>query len=149
MCIGFDIVAAPLIGIISRFVPSYYYYTNNNSLSHGQNNSNNNGLVGTAEATTTSNYKNGIRYVHPLSSFKFTYSNETWTFTKNFRSDGSMRSDFKDRFRKSVFVTGYFKVVKRPDSEEVSAKKLNGGPHTSSSPENTYADTMDLSIQTF
>ena len=80
-------------------------------------------------------------------TFRLTYSNETWTFTKNFRSDGSMRCDFKDRIRKSVYVGGYFKV-KGPDSEEVSAK-LNGGPHTSSSPENTYADTMDLGITNF
>ena len=58
-----------------------------------------------------------------------------------------MRCDFKDRIRNSVYVGGYFKV-KGPDSEEVSAK-LNGGPHTSSSPENTYADTMDLGITNF
>jgi hypothetical protein len=58
-----------------------------------------------------------------------------------------MRYDFEDRVRDSVYVGGYFKV-KGPDSEEVSAK-LNGGPHTSSSPENTYADTMDLGITNF
>ena len=58
-----------------------------------------------------------------------------------------MRCDFKDRTRDSVYVGGYFKV-KGPDSEEVSAK-LNGGPHTSSSPENTYADTMDIGIVNF
>jgi hypothetical protein len=58
-----------------------------------------------------------------------------------------MRCDFRDRIRKSVYVGGYFKV-KGPDSEEVAAK-LNGGPHTSSSPENTYADTMDIGITNF
>lgn len=104
-------------------------------------------MLGTAEATTVSNDKNGVRYVQPLSSYRLTYSNETWTFTKNFRSDGSMRCDFRDGIRKSVYVGGYFKV-KGPDSEEVSAK-LNGGPHTSDSPENTYADTMDLGITNF
>ena len=146
--VGIGIITAPLVGSISRFGPSYYYPTSSNRQSQGQNNNDNNGLVRTAEATTTSSYdKNGVRYVQPVSSFKLTYSNETWTFTKNFRSDGSMRCDFKDRIRKSVFVGGYFKV-KGPDSEEVSAK-LNGGPHTSSSPENTYADTMDLGITNF
>ena len=62
-------------------------------------------------------------------------------------SDGTVRCDFRDRIRKSVYVGGHFKV-KGPDSEEVSAK-LNGGPHTSGSPENTYADTMDLGITNF
>jgi hypothetical protein len=66
---------------------------------------------------------------------------------KNFRSDGSMLCDFRDRIRNSVYVGGYFRV-KGPDSEEVSAK-LNGGPHSSSSPENTYADTMDAGIPNF
>jgi hypothetical protein len=141
--IGFGIVAAPFVGSISQFVPSYYY-TSNNTQSQDRND---NGLLGTAEATTVSNDKNGVRYVQPLSSYRLTYSNETWTFTKNFRSDGSMRCDFRDRIRKSVYVGGYFKV-KGPDSEEVSAK-LNGGPHTSNSPESTYADTMDLCITNF
>src|SRR5215210_4194790 len=129
-------VAAPFIGNISRFVPSNYYYTNDNSLSQVRNNSNsNNGLVGTAEATTISYDKNGIKYIQPFSSFRLTYSNETWTFNKNFRSDGSMRCDFEDRIRNSVYIAGYFKIKGSDDSEEVSAK-LNGGPHTSSSPEN-------------
>jgi hypothetical protein len=146
--VGVGIIAAPFIGSISRFVPSNYYYsTISNSQSQGQNNNNENGLVRTAEATTTSNDKNGIRYIQPFSGFRLTYSNETWTFRKNFRSDGSMRCDFEDRIRNSVYVGGYFKV-KGPDSEEVSAK-LNGGPHTSSSPEDTYADTMDLGITNF
>jgi hypothetical protein len=147
--IGIGLVAAPFIGSISRFMPSYhnyyYYYTNGNGQSQ---NNNNNTFIRTAEATTTSSYdKNGIRYVQPFSSYRLTYSNETWTFKKNFRSDGSMRCDFKDRIRKSVYVGGYFKV-KGPDSEEVAAR-LNGGPHTSSSPENTYADTMDIGITNF
>jgi hypothetical protein len=142
--VGIGIVTTPFLGSISRFMPSYY---NNNSNSQSQNNNNN--LLGTAEATTTSSSydKNGVRYVQPLSGYRLTYSNETWTFTKNFRSDGSMRCDFRDRIRKSVYVGGYFKV-KGPDSEEVAAK-LNGGPHTSSSPENTYADTMNIGITNF
>ena len=146
--VGVGIITAPFVGSISRFMPSYYYYNYSSSKSQIQNNNDNNGFVRTAEASTTSsNDKNGIRYVQPLSDYRLTYSNETWTFTKNFRSDGSMRCDFKDRIRNSVFVGGYFKV-KGPDSEEVSAK-LNGGPHTSSSPENTYADTMDIGITNF
>jgi hypothetical protein len=146
--VGIGIIAAPFLGSISRFAPSYYYPTSSNSQSEGQNDNDNNGLVRTAEATTTSSTdKNGIRYVQPFSSFRLTYSNETWTFTKNFRSDGSMRCDFKDRIRDSLYIGGYFKV-NGPDSEEVSAK-LNGGPHTSSSPENTYADTMDIGITNF
>jgi hypothetical protein len=146
--IGIGIVAAPFFGSISRFIPSYYsYYTNGNIQSQDQNN-NDNSFVRRAEATTTSSYdKNGVKYVQPLSSFRLTYSNETWTFTKNFRSDGSMRCDFKDRIRKSVYVGGYFKV-KGSDSEEVTAF-LNGGPHTSSSPENTYADSMVMGVVNF
>jgi hypothetical protein len=144
--IGIGIVAAPFFGGISRFIPSYYdYYTNGNS--QIQDNSNNNNFVRTAEATTTSYDKNGIRYVQPISNFRLTYSNETWTFTKDFRSDGSMRCDFKDRIRKSAYVGGYFKV-KGPDSEEVTTF-LNGGPHTSSSPENTYADAMVIGTVNF
>jgi hypothetical protein len=145
--VGVGIIAAPFIGSISRFMPSYYYHTSSNSKSQGQSKENNNGLARTAEATTSSNDKNGVRYVQPLSDYRLRYSNETWTFTRNFRSDGSMRCDFKGRIRKSVYVGGYFKV-KGPDSEEVAAK-LNGGPHTSSSPENTYADTMDIGITNF
>jgi hypothetical protein len=148
--VGVGIIAAPFIGSVSRFLPSHsYYYTNSNSQSQGQNDNNdNNSLIRTAEATTTSsNDKNGVRYVQPVSGFRLRYSNETWTFSKNFRDDGSMRCDFEDRVRNSVYVAGYFKV-KGPDSEEVSAK-LNGGPHTSSSPENTYADTMDIGITNF
>jgi hypothetical protein len=146
--IGIGIVSAPFIGSISRFMPSYYYYDYSSSKSQIQNNNDNNGFVRTAEASTTSsNDKNGIRYVQPLSDYRLAYSNETWTFTKNFRSDGSMRCDFRDRIRNSVYVGGYFKV-KGPDSEEITAR-LNGGPHTSGSPENTYADTMDIGITNF
>jgi hypothetical protein len=143
--VGIGIVSAPFIGSISRFMPSYY---NNSSNSQSQNNNANN-LIRTAEATTTSssNDKNGVRYVQPLSGYRLRYSNETWTFTKNFRSDGSMRCDFKGGIRNSVYVGGYFKV-KGPDSEEITAK-LNGGPHTSGSPENTYADTMNIGITNF
>jgi hypothetical protein len=152
--IGIGIVTAPFIGSISKFMPSYYYYYSSssssgkcisNSQGQGPNNNNNNSFIRTAEAATTSNDKNGIRYVQPLSSsYRLTYSNETWTYTKDFRSDGSMRCYFRDRIRKSVYVGGYFKV-KGPDGEEVAAR-LNGGPHKSSSPENTYADTMDIGI---
>ena len=66
--VGIGIIAAPFVGSISRFTPSYYYPTSSNSQSQGQNNNDNNGLVRTAEATTTSsNDKNGVRYVQPVS----------------------------------------------------------------------------------
>jgi hypothetical protein len=141
--LGVGIVAAPLIGSINKFMPNYNHENRNS-----QGGNNNDGWLGTAEAATASYDKNGIKYLQPFSSFKLTYSNETWTFNKNFRSDGSMRCDFEDRIRNSVYVAGYFIVKGSDDSEEVSAK-LNGGPHTSSSPENTYADTMDLGITNF
>lgn len=144
---GVGIIAAPFIGSIGRLMPSYYA-TGSNSQLQGQPYNDNSGIVRTAEATTTTSYdRNGIRYIQPFTTFRLAYSNETWTFNKNFRSDGSMRCDFEDRIRNSVYVAGYFKV-KGPDSEEVSAK-LNGGPHTSSSPANTYADTMDIGITNF
>jgi hypothetical protein len=138
---------------MSRFMAENSYTDSyDQSQDRSEDDNDNDGSIRTAEATTTttttsSNDKNGIRYVQPLSGYRLSYSNETWTFTKNFRSDGSMRCDFRDRVRDSVYVGGYFKV-KGPDSEEVSAK-LNGGPHTSSSPENTYADTMDVGITNF
>jgi hypothetical protein len=92
--------------------------------------------------------KNGIEYVQPLLSddFRLIYSNETWTFNKNFRTDGSMRCDFGDCIRNSVFLAGYFKVTGSDTNEEVSAK-MNGGPHSHKVP--IYADTMDLSIVNF
>jgi hypothetical protein len=112
---------------MSRFMPAYRY-TNSHDQSQGRsgNDNENDGSIRTGEAaTTTSSYdKNGIRYVQPLSGFRLSYSDETWTFTKNFRSDSSIRCDCRDRVRDSVHIGGYFKV-KGPDSEEVSAK-LNG-----------------------
>ena len=86
--------------------------------------------------------------MQPLLSdgFRLAYFNETWTFDKNFRIDGSMRCDFKDRIRNSVFLAGYFKVTGSDTREEVSAK-MNGGPHSDRVP--TYADTMDLGIVNF
>jgi len=142
--VGIGIISARFINSASGFIPRYYYYPSSNSQIKGLNN---NGLVATTEATTSSNDKNGVRYVQPFSSFKLTYSNETWTFAKNFRSDGSMRFNFRDGIRNSVYVGGYFKV-KGPDNEEVTAL-LNGGPHISRSPENTYADTMAIGITNF
>lgn len=92
--------------------------------------------------------KNGIEYVQPLLSdgFRLEYTNETWTFHKNFRTDGSMRCDFEDLVRNSVFLAGYFNVTGSDANEEVSAK-TNGGPHSHKAP--TYADTMDLGIINF
>lgn len=101
-----------------------------------------------APDTQTGVDKNGIAYVQPLKAEGFTlkYTNEAFTFTKNFRSDGSMRCDFKGTVRNSVMLAGYFKVAGSDSGEEVSAK-MNGGPHNDSEP--TWADTMDLGIVNF
>ena len=102
----------------------------------------------TPSTTSTGVDNNGISYLQTLDldGYQLSYSNETFTFTKNFRSDGSMRMDFKDRVRNSVFLAGYFKVTGSDNDEEVSAK-MNGGPHNDTNPE--YADTMDLGIVNF
>lgn len=104
--------------------------------------------IPTPPQSTTGTDKNGIQYVQPLAAdgYRLEYSNEGFTFDKNFRSDGSMRCDFEDRIRDSVFVGGYFKATGSDTSEEVSAK-MNGGPHNDTNPE--YADTMDLGIVNF
>jgi hypothetical protein len=150
--IGIGIVAAPIFGSIGRVIPSYYsaYYTTGNSQNQAQsknnnNNNNDDSFVREAEAATLPNDKNGVRYLQPLSSFRLKYSNETWSFDRNFRSDGSMRCDFNG-VRNSVCLAGYFKVGGSDDGEEVSAK-MNGGPHNDRNPE--YADTMDLGIVNF
>jgi hypothetical protein len=94
---------------MSKFMPENRY-TDSHDQSQGrsEDDNDNDGSIRTAEATTatttSSNDKNGIRYVQPLSGFRLNYSNETWTFTKNFRSDGSIRCDFRDRVRDSVFM---------------------------------------------
>jgi len=92
--------------------------------------------------------KNGIAYLQPLLSdgYKLTYSNETWTFRKNFRTDGSQRCDFEGNPKDSAFIAGYFKPEGSDDGEEVAAK-LNGGPHSSSNP--SYADVIDMGITNF
>lgn len=146
--VGIGIVAAPFLGSISRVMPSYYSGYSINGIGQGQaqsNNNNNNSFVRAAEATTSSNDQNGVRYIQPFKTFRVEYSNETWSFDKNFRSDGSMRCDF-DGVRDSVCLVGYFKAVGSDDSEEVSAN-MNGGPHNNTNPE--YADTMDLGIVNF
>lgn len=96
----------------------------------------------------TSVDKNGVLYLQPLEAdgYKLSYSNETFTFNKNFRSDGSMRMDFEDRVRDSGPLAGYFKITQGPDGEEVSAK-MNGGPHNDTNA--TWADTMDFGITNF
>jgi hypothetical protein len=100
--------------------------------------------------------KNGIVYPQPFTAegVKLSYSNETWDFRHNFRSDGSMRCDFKG-VRNSVLLAGYFKVTGGTDNEEI-AGKMNGGPHTSNGtsgsttePNNTWADAMDMGIVNF
>ena len=88
---------------------------------------------------------NGIEYVQPILSdgYRLNYSADSYTYTKNFRSDGSMRMDFKGLpVRPSVMIAGYIKCrTASPNAEEISPK-LNGGPHNDTNP--TWADTMDL-----
>lgn len=104
---------------------------------------------------TSGNDINGIQYLQPLTGDGYTldYFNETFTYTKNFRSDGSMRSNFVDAVRPSVALFGYFKVISTTvDAEEISAE-MNGGPHTSTGTSGDFfvandkwADVMDLGI---
>lgn len=97
---------------------------------------------------------NGIEYVQPLLGlgYKLTYSNDSYTFVENFRTDGSMRCNFRGTpVRHSAMLAGYFKVDENttPDGEEVSAE-MNGGVHSSNEPptvpNNLYADNMDIGI---
>jgi len=98
--------------------------------------------------------QNGIKRVDPLSQYGLSYGSEWFTFTKNFRSDGSMRMDFKNRESDSAMLAGYFRIQSsdctNTPKEEIAAK-FNGGPHTSNGvsgsteePNNTWADTMDM-----
>ena len=98
--------------------------------------------------------QNGIKRLDPINQYSLSYGSEWYTFTKNFRSDGSMRMDFKNRESDSAMLAGYFRIQSsdctNTPKEEISAK-FNGGPHTSSGssgstdePNNTWADTMDM-----
>lgn len=95
---------------------------------------------------------NGIEYPQPLvtDGYNLTFANETNSFQKNFRSDGSMRCDFIGK-RDSVMMAGYFYVTDSMpgypyNGEEVTAK-MNGGPHNDTDPD--WADTMSLGITRF
>jgi hypothetical protein len=102
--LGTGFVSAPFLGRMGRLMPSYYYrhHTNGNSQNQDQGNNNDNCYIRAEEATTSSNDQNGVRYVQPFKTFRVEYSNETYTFEKDFKSDGSMRCDFKDDVRDSV-----------------------------------------------
>lgn len=99
--------------------------------------------------------QNGLMRYDPLSDYSMAVGDEYYTFIKNFRSDGSMRMDFKGHDTDSLMIAGYFNVEKgggsepdctRDPDEEISAK-MNGGPHNDVNP--TWADTMDLGIVDF
>jgi hypothetical protein len=97
---------------------------------------------------------NGIEHVQPLHDlgYHITYSDDDFTFVENFRTDGSMRCNFRgEPVRYSTMLAGYFKVDVNtaPDGEEVAAE-LNGGMHSGDVPpdvpNNLYADNMDIGI---
>ena len=114
------------------------------------------GAIKMAYAQTSSGTldKNGIKRVDPLNEYSLSYDDEWYTFIKNFRSDGSMRMDFKNRESDSAMLAGFFRIQSsdctNTPKEEI-ASKFNGGPHTSNGesgskdePNNTWADTMDM-----
>ena len=88
--------------------------------------------------------------------FDLDINSQFYTFTKNFRSDGSMRMDFKAKDTPSLVLAGYIRVQNgdctATPNEEISGL-LNGGPHTSNGvpgsttePNSWWADTMDLGV---
>jgi hypothetical protein len=86
--------------------------------------------------------KNGVAYIAIPG---FVYAGERFDWTKNFKSNGSMRHDFEGTPDENQAVVGYFKVD-GPDDEEISAK-LGGGPHSEDDPE--WADCYDIGIIDF
>ena len=99
-----------------------------------------------------------------LSDVDISYDSEYYinSAVKNFRSDGSMRIDWKGKPASmsdtdGVFLAGYFNIdlggerttandCTANPSEEISMK-MNGGPHSSSNSE--WADTMDSGTISF
>jgi hypothetical protein len=113
--------------------------------------------------STSGNDINGIQYFQPLTAEGYTisYFNDTYTYVKNFRTDGSMRSNFRGIVMPSHVVMGYFKVTGASpltDAEEVACQ-MNGGTHTgavtdpdfdsTSVPNAAWADQMDIGITNF
>lgn len=86
--------------------------------------------------------KNGVAY---MAIPGFVYAGERFDWTKNFKSDGSMRHDFENTPDENQAVVGYFKAD-GPSGEEISAK-LGGGPHDKDNPE--WADCYDIGIIDF
>ncbi|MGE0868459.1 MAG: hypothetical protein AB7P03_07855 [Kofleriaceae bacterium] len=86
--------------------------------------------------------ENGVEY---LAINGFTYESERFDWTKNFKSNGSMRHDFENTPDGNQCLVGYF-FVDGSDREEISAK-LASGPHSDDDPD--YADTYDLGIVNF
>jgi hypothetical protein len=117
---------------------------------------------------------NGLMRLNPLAggkspfgdSYNLSYDSEYYIgdARKNFRSDGSMRIDWKGKpatmaDTDGVMLAGYFNIDlggERTSGNDCTANpleevsmKMNGGPHTSSSPQNTWADTMDSGTISF
>lgn len=86
--------------------------------------------------------QNGVAYIDIPG---FEYVSERFNWTKNFKSNGSMRHDFEGAPDSNQCVLGYF-FVNGPDDEEISAK-LASGPHSDSMA--TWADTYDIGILRF
>lgn len=97
---------------------------------------------GEAGSTMAGQDKNGVAYITIPG---FVYAAERFDWTKNFKSNGSMRHDFENAPDENQVVVGYFKVD-GPDDEEISAK-LGGGPHGDDNPD--WADCYDIGIIDF
>jgi hypothetical protein len=102
--------------------------------------------------------KNSLSIQNPWceEGFDLDISNQQYTFVKNFRSDGSMRMDFRGHDTPSPVIAGFIRVQAEDcatiPNEEI-AGQLNGGPHTSNgvpgdtnAPNSWWADTMDIGI---
>jgi hypothetical protein len=98
--------------------------------------------AGDAGSGLTGQDKNGVAYIAIPG---FIYAAERFDWTKNFKSNGSMRHDFENTPDENQAVVGYFKVD-GPDDEEISAK-LGGGPHNDDDPD--WADCYDIGIIDF
>lgn len=108
---------------------------------------------------------NGFLRYDPLSDYSMATDDEYFigNAIENFRSDGSMRIDFKGYDTDSLMIGGYFHPENggtncATEGGEFYGAKMNGGPHTTSNPppatetsttpwpNQNAADTMDLEV---
>jgi hypothetical protein len=101
--------------------------------------------------------KNNLQVNNPwCEDYNIAIGDQYFTFVKNFRSDGSMRMNFRGLDTPSMVIAGYIRVQSEDcaatPNEEISGQ-LNGGPHTSngvpgstSQPNSWWADNFDLGI---